>query len=61
VKLAGLIIAVVVAAFLGVTSTASGASAHVEHPVNAPPAWFTDAFRERVDAAGLTGVPVAGR
>jgi hypothetical protein len=57
-RLVGLIAAVMAAALLGVASSAWGASADVERPVKPPPAWFTDDFRERVDAAGLSGVPV---
>lgn len=38
------------------TGTASGAE--VDFPKKAPPTWFTDDFRERVDAAGLRGFPL---
>jgi hypothetical protein len=56
-RLRGLIAAVALAAFLCVTGTASAAP-QVEHPRNPAPAWFTDEFKDRVDAAGPGGVPV---
>jgi hypothetical protein len=56
VRFRGLIAAAVLAAFLCVTGTAS--AAQVEHPRNPAPAWFTDEFKDRVDAAGQGGVPV---
>src|ERR671938_1029635 len=53
-----LILAVTMAALvLGATSTAS---AEVKHPRNPAPSWFTDDFRQKVDAAGHSGVPLAG-
>jgi hypothetical protein len=36
------------------------ASADVSYPRNPAPAWFTQDFQSRVDAAGARGVPVAG-
>src|SRR2546426_1668188 len=42
----------------GAAATAS--AARVSHPRKPPPAWFTKSFRQRVDAAGHRGVPVAG-
>src|SRR5256712_699156 len=53
-----LVLAVVAAIGLGAAATAS--AARVSHPRKPPPAWFTKSFRQRVDAAGHRGVPVAG-
>jgi hypothetical protein len=44
------------AAVLTMTGTASAAV--VDHPSEPAPAWFTEDFRQRVDAAGLQGVPL---
>src|ERR671914_414763 len=55
-RLRGLIVAVMLAAFLGVTSTASAAP-RVEHPSKQPPAWFTKKFKKKVDRAGKRGKP----
>jgi hypothetical protein len=58
----------VIAAFVAVTGTASAALMNltgtpsggptVTHPSTAAPAWFTQDFRQRVDASGTKGVPV---
>src|ERR671914_750619 len=55
-RLRGLIVAVMLAAFLGVTSTASAAP-RVEHPSKQAPAWFTKKFKKKVDRAGKRGKP----
>jgi hypothetical protein len=34
------------------------AAADVRHPTNPVPSWFTDDFKQKVDASGPTGVPV---
>jgi hypothetical protein len=55
-RLRGLIVAVTLVAFLGVTSTASAAQAQIDQPRNAKPAWFTKKFKKRVDRSGRRGV-----
>jgi hypothetical protein len=50
------LIVAVAAAFVASTGTASAAT--LKHPSNPAPAWFTKGFKQRVDAAGLKGVPV---
>jgi hypothetical protein len=44
------------AAFLTMTGTAS--AAEVDYPRNPAPAWFTEDFKQRVDASGRQGVPL---
>jgi hypothetical protein len=51
-------LAAVFAFGLSVTATASAAS--VTYPRNPAPAWFTNQFKDRVDAAGQQGVPIDG-
>ena len=48
------------AALMVCVGTATATAAEVEHPRNAPPAWFTADFKQKVDAAGPIGVPVDG-
>jgi hypothetical protein len=36
----------------------AAASAEIGHPANPAPSWFTDDFKQKVDASGPTGVPV---
>lgn len=49
-----------VAIALGLSLTASASAATVTHPRNPVPAWFTNQFKDRVDAAGQQGVPIDG-
>jgi hypothetical protein len=49
-------LAVTMAALLAVSQTA--VAADVDFPRNASPAWFTDDFKQRVDASGSQGVPM---
>src|SRR5918999_1575496 len=44
------------AAFLVLTGAAS--AAQVDYPRTPPPAWFTEDFKQRVDASGRQGVPL---
>lgn len=44
------------AAFLSITGTAS--AQQVDYPRNPAPAWFTQDFKQQVDAAGAQGVPL---
>jgi hypothetical protein len=53
-----LIAAVLTTVLLG--SATAVAQADVRQPANPAPAWFTDAFKQQVDAAGHAGVPLAG-
>jgi hypothetical protein len=46
------------AALMVCVGTSTAAAAEVEHPRNAPPAWFTADFKQKVDAAGPIGVPL---
>jgi hypothetical protein len=57
-KMRGLVVAAVAVTFFGVTGTAS--AAQVSYPRNPAPAWFTQDFKQKVDAAGPAGVPVDG-
>jgi hypothetical protein len=50
------LIVTAVAAFVAMTGTASAAL--VDHPANQAPAWFTEDFKQRVDASGTQGVPL---
>ena len=52
------LIAVVLAALFVLVGTTSASAAEVDHPRKAPPAWFDDAFKQKVDAAGPVGVPL---
>src|SRR3954454_1641581 len=52
-------LAAVVALMLGAAATAS-ADVNVSYPKNPAPAWFTQDFKSKVDAAGATGVPLDG-
>jgi hypothetical protein len=54
------VVAGIVAAALLACATASASAADVKYPRNPAPAWFTQSFRDRVDAAGQQGVPLAG-
>ena len=51
-----LLVATAMAAFLSITGTAS--AQQVDYPRNTAPAWFTQDFKQRVDAAGIQGVPL---
>jgi len=55
-----ILIAIAVAVVLGSSVPATAAATSVTHPSNPAPAWFTNQFRDRVDAAGHKGVPVDG-
>jgi hypothetical protein len=44
---------------LGATAVPASATS-VQYPRNPAPSWFTQSFREQVDAAGQRGVPVDG-
>ena len=58
-RVRALFLAVSVAACVfGMTAAASAAP--FDQPSNPPPAWFDDAFKQKVDAAGAQGVPVDG-
>lgn len=46
------------AVFLLTGGTASATD--VSHPANPAPSWFTDEFKQQVDASGTQGVPVDG-
>jgi hypothetical protein len=60
-RLRGLIVVAVLAAFLVVTGTASAAQKpQFDQPRNEAPAWLKKKFRKKVDRAGPTGVPVEG-
>src|SRR5215208_4025390 len=50
--------AVVAALLLALATTASAAT--FDKPANPAPSWFTDAFKQKVDAAGHEGVPLDG-
>ena len=47
------------AALMVCVGAATASAAEYEQPVKPPPAWFTADFKQKVDAAGLTGVPLA--
>jgi hypothetical protein len=51
------LVTVAAAAFLSITGTAS-AEPIVDYPRDPAPAWFTQDFKQRVDAAGVQGVPL---
>jgi hypothetical protein len=55
VRLLGLAIAAVLA-FFAIAGTASAAV--VDYPREPAPAWFTEEFKQRVDASGTQGVPL---
>ena len=56
-----LLVVLVAVAILGLATASTAAAQHrVSHPRNAAPAWFTPAFKARVDAAGHRGVRLAG-
>ena len=57
-RLRGLTVAAALAVFLAIAGSASAATPVVEQPRNAAPAWFTDEFKQRVDAAAPGAVPV---
>ena len=50
------LIVTLVAAFLATAGTASAVV--VDHPSEPAPAWFTENFKQQVDASGSQGVPV---
>lgn len=50
------LIVTAVAAFLAITGTAPAAM--VDYPREPAPAWFTEDFKQRVDASGTQGVPL---
>jgi len=52
------VLAIAVAVVL--SADASASAAQVKFPRNPAPAWFTQSFRDSVDAAGHRGVPLAG-
>ena len=52
--------AAAVAAILLLSITGAASAASFDHPVNPAPSWFTDDFKQKVDAAGLEGVPLDG-
>lgn len=52
-----MLISVALGAALALSAPAV-ASADVSHPANPAPSWFTDDFKEKVDASGPEGVPV---
>ncbi len=52
--------AALLAVLLMLTVTATASAAELRHPRNPPPSWFTQDFKQRVDAAGHQGVPLAG-
>ncbi len=53
------LIAVGLAALMVCVGASTAAAADVDYQRNAPPSWFTADFKQKVDAAGPIGVPVA--
>lgn len=53
------LIAAVVAALMLLSAAAGASAADVKYPRNPAPSWFTDAFKQKVDAAGHEGIPLA--
>jgi hypothetical protein len=48
------------AALLLLTTAVTASAASFDNPVKPAPSWFTDSFKQKVDAAGTAGVPLAG-
>lgn len=57
-RLRALFVAAMVAVFALSVMATTASAADVEQPRKQPPAWFTDDFREKVDAAGQEGIPL---
>ena len=57
-RLRALFAAAMVAALALCLTATTASAANVELPRKAPPAWFTDDFKQQVDAAGTEGVPL---
>ena len=46
------------AALIFCVGTVTASAAEVDHPRKAAPTWFTDSFKQQVDAAGPEGIPL---